>query len=83
MGLCCGMARFYFHVRQGNVRFEDKHGADFPDLRAAWCWALQDARVVIDQQLLSGPIAEQWIEIGDHTGVVVASLSFERLQVIH
>jgi hypothetical protein len=57
------MSRFYFHIRQGKLLFEDKQGAHFPDLAAAWEWAVQDARALMGQGTLAGPIEEHWVEI--------------------
>jgi hypothetical protein len=73
------MPKFYFHVRQRNIQFDDKQGAVFPDLKAAWHWAEQDARALTSQKTLDGPLADHWIEIADEAGAVIASLPFERM----
>ena len=66
--------RFYFHVRQDRVLFEDKHGAEFADLAAAWAWAVQDARTLMKQDAVEGAIERKSIEIADASGAVVGSL---------
>ena len=65
MSLLGGVSQFFFHVRQDSTLFEDKRGGDFDDLRAAWIWALHDARAMIVEGTLQGPIEEHWIEIYD------------------
>ena len=72
------MARYYFNVRHGNRVFEDKLGGEFDGLPAAWQWAVQDAQEIMDLDLLVGLAEDQWIEIGDETGAVVASLPIVR-----
>ena len=70
--------RFYFHGRQDRVLFEDKHGAEFADLAAARAWAIQDARTLMKQDAVEGPIESKWIEIADTSGAVIGSLPFTR-----
>ena len=54
------MQRFFFHVRQGDLRFEDTQGALLPDIAAAWHWAVQDARLLAGQHVLDAALEEQW-----------------------
>jgi hypothetical protein len=77
------MSKYFFNVRQGNVLFEDRHGADFPDIAAAWNWAIQDVRTLVAQNVLDGQPEEQWLEIGDRTGAIVASVPFTRVLRLH
>jgi len=72
------MQRFFFHVRQGDLRFEDTQGALLPDIAAAWHWAVQDARSIAGQNVLDAALEEQWMEIGDESGAVIASMPFTR-----
>ncbi|MEO7223928.1 MAG: hypothetical protein ABIY37_15785, partial [Devosia sp.] len=72
------MTKFYFHIRQGAYRFNDGTGAELRSLEDAWNYAIGDARSLIDEHVLEGSIDEHWIEIGDETGAVVASLPFAR-----
>ena len=73
--------RFYFHVRQDRTLFEDKHGAEFADLAAARAWAIQDARTLMKQDAVEGPVERRWIEIADASGAFVGSLPFTRALV--
>ena len=70
------MQKFFFHVRQGDLRFEDTHGAFLTDLTAAWQRAVKDAQEIADQHVLDGILEEQWMEIGDESGAVVGSIPF-------
>jgi|EndMetStandDraft_2_1072991.scaffolds.fasta_scaffold1801131_1 hypothetical protein len=72
------MAQFFFHVRQDRTVFEDTRGGEFADLTAAWDWAVDDVRKLIQNGELAGPLESQWIEIVDESGTVVASLPFAR-----
>jgi hypothetical protein len=73
------MSHFYFHVRQRSTLFEDKRGGEFPDLQAAWDWAVSAVQAIIRDQQLIGPIDQQWMEICDGKGATVASLPFGRV----
>ena len=77
------MSQFFFHVRHEATVFEDRRGGDFSDLVAAWRWAVHDARGMIAEGTLEGPIDRQWIEICDATGAVVATMPFERALSSH
>lgn len=65
------MARFYFHVRQRNCRYEDRQGADLFGPLEAWAHAIENARQLIDDDALSGSIEEHWVEIEDAAGGIV------------
>lgn len=73
------MPKFYFHVREDSVLYEDRRGADFPDIVAAWHRAKADVRAMIDEGQLSGPPDNYWVEICDPLGKTVASLPFVRV----
>ena len=78
------MPRFHFNVRHGQTVFEDRQGKLFADLPAAWKWAVEDAEMIARLDLLDGSFEEQWIEIGDDSGAIVASLPFRRsTQTLH
>ena len=72
------MPRYFFHVRENDTVFEDKHGLVFDDISAACAWAVQDARMLVAQGAVGQPLAEHWIEIGDEKGDTVATFSFAR-----
>lgn len=73
------MALFFFHLRVGKTLYEDSHGGEFSDLRAAWSWALHEAEGMIGPNALEGPINQQWIEIHDAEGTTVATLALSRV----
>ncbi|RYE08239.1 MAG: hypothetical protein EOP22_14345 [Hyphomicrobiales bacterium] len=75
------MPQFFFHVRQRNTVFEDTRGGDFPDLKVACDWAVEDARVMVRECQLSGPPEQCWVEICDPTDTTVATVPFVR--VVH
>jgi hypothetical protein len=83
IGVNWQMPQFFFHVRCGAVRFEDRHGGEFANLQAAWNWALCDARHVIDDEALDARANRYWIEICDSTGSEVAALPFARVLSLH
>ena len=73
------MARYFFHVRNDQVLFEDKRGGEFTDLLAAWNWAMDDVRKMVNEGQLAGSVDNQWVEICDIAGTAVASLPFVRV----
>lgn len=75
------MPRFHFNIRQNEILFEDKRGAELPDLRAAWAWALEDARTLLRQDMVTAPMERLWVEIADESGAAVASVPFGRTQL--
>ena len=77
------MTKFFFHVRNDEVLFEDRRGGEFTDLPAAWNWAVADARTMIQDGQLEGPLDKQWMEICDGAGKIVASLPFLRVAHLH
>lgn len=64
------MARFYFHVRDGDVLYLDRQGVECADLKAAWKHALDDARTLF--RVVAEP-AERWVEVDDGLGSVIAT----------
>ena len=73
------MPIFYFHVRHRDTRYDDTHGIEMHDIQAAWDHAHRDARSIADAGLLAGSPDEQWMEIEDETGTVVATLPFRKV----
>ena len=63
--------------------FEDRRGGEFDDLRAAWVWALHDARSMLAEEPFKGSFENAWIEIHDAAGANVATLPFSRLTTLH
>jgi hypothetical protein len=56
------MPRFHFNIRQNEILFEDMRGAELPDLRAAWAWAIEDARTLLRQDMVTAPMERLWVE---------------------
>lgn len=77
------MPIFYFHVRHRDTRYEDPHGIEMQDIHAAWEHAHRDARSIADAGLLVGSPDEQWVEIGDDSGTVIATVPFQKALVTH
>ncbi len=77
------MAQFFFHVRQENTLFEDRRGGEFADVRAAWAWALHEAKAMMLENSLRGSQENHWIEIQDAHGTLVATLPFVRVTSLH
>ncbi|RYE08236.1 MAG: hypothetical protein EOP22_14330 [Hyphomicrobiales bacterium] len=77
------MAQYYFHIRSGDQVYNDSDGVDLGGLPAAWMYALDLARSLLDRRTMGGLVREQSIEIGDGTHSVIASLPFERARTSH
>jgi hypothetical protein len=77
------MPMFYFHVRRDDTRFEDTVGIELPDLHAAWQRAHFDARSIAKTGQVDGDVAKLWMEVGDATGAIVATLPFVRALATH
>ena len=77
------MSIFYFHIREGDHRFDDLVGVELNGFDEAWRQAIADARCLVLKRVLDGPIESHSVEIGDHTGAVVASMPFGRSMRIH
>ncbi len=70
------MARFYFHIREGDVVIEDPDGSELPDLRAAELEAALSARALVVERILAGKcIGDRVLEVADSTGRVLATVS--------
>ncbi len=74
---------FFFHVRQRDTRFDDRQGIELPDFSVAWQRAFYDARTIVANGTLDGDPEDQWMEIGDETGAVIATLPFRRALATH
>lgn len=71
------MARYFFHLRDGQDVLMDPEGRDIIDISNIPALALKDARSMISQDALSGKIhLQQAIEVLDETGAVVHRLAF-------
>ncbi|MDB5541048.1 MAG: hypothetical protein JWQ89_2775, partial [Devosia sp.] len=54
-----------------------------PDFDAAWQRAFYDALTIIETGMLEVNPEDQWMEIGDDTGEVIAALTFRRELATH
>lgn len=77
------MPRYFFHVQEGDVLFEDKSGLEVPDVDAAKQWAAQDARALFRQGAVDGPLSEHWMVIATEDGETLATIPFAELLIGH
>lgn len=71
------MARYFFHIRDGDTLIEDTEGIDVPDLEAAREEAVEAAREIVAERALEGKASEgQVFEIWSH-GQMVAAVPFQ------
>jgi hypothetical protein len=72
------MQHYFLHVRSGDSRLEDPDGADFADIAAAKAEAIESARELISECVLTGlPMGlHRLFEITDDEGRLVASVPF-------
>lgn len=77
------MPKYFFHVREDDIRFEDPQGTELPDLNSAWQHALSDAQTIAKSGQLKPSLADKWMEIADASGNVVATVPFTWAGVTH
>ena len=71
------MARYYFHLRDGQDVLLDPEGREIGDISQIPALALKDARSMISQDALAGKIRlDQSIDVLDMSGKVVHHLPF-------
>lgn len=71
------MARYFFHVRDGdNLLEDDEQGEELPDLDAVRRQAIESAREILSEAALSGTAASlhQQIEVADASGKTVLTM---------
>lgn len=66
------MPQFFFNIRRGSSLHVDPLGKELNDLHAAYKWAVQDARTLIEGESLEGDVRRYSIEICDVDGRVLA-----------
>ena len=70
------MARFYFHLRDGDDLLPDHEGIEL-DIAEVPCRALQEARALLAADIARGLIdLAQWIEVTDAEGGTIHRLLF-------
>ncbi|PZU79101.1 MAG: hypothetical protein DI546_01625 [Rhizobium sp.] len=71
------MIRFYFNVVAAASRILDEEGRELADLDAARAEAIQDARALMSEAILSGKdISDRSVEICDEAGRTVLVVPF-------
>lgn len=71
------MARYYFHIREGDQTIEDHEGLDLPDIAAVQEEVIQAAREIVAELIVQGqPIDEKRFEVVDENGDIVAVFPF-------
>lgn len=71
------MPRYSFHVASAPETIRDVEGSDLPDLDAARAEALQDARSLMSDAILSGrDISQRQIQICNEQGEVLLRVPF-------
>jgi uncharacterized protein DUF6894 len=71
------MARYFFHLRDGDTLFtDDDEGEELRDLDAVRSYAIESARELLSQAVLNGRAASlhQQIEVADETGRTVLTM---------
>ena len=70
------MARYFFHLRDGERLLADEEGEELRDLGAVRSYAICSARQLLSQAVLSGTAAglHQQIEVLDERGQTVLTI---------
>jgi hypothetical protein len=71
------MARYFFHVRDGdNLLPDDGEGQEFPNLEAVRLEAIEGARDILSEAALNGAAGSlrQQIEVTDESGRTVLTM---------
>ncbi|MBO9102465.1 MULTISPECIES: DUF6894 family protein [Rhizobium] len=72
------MKRYFFHVRNGPIFFQDLEGSIVKDLEAAIDEAQRSVKEIVADSTASGkPIGGQQFEIVDEAGIVWAIIQFK------
>lgn len=71
------MARYFFHLRDGQDLLIDPEGREIPDRAHIAKIVLKEARSMMSQDMLQGRLRlDQSIDVIDEAGVLVHHLSF-------
>lgn len=72
------MARYYFHICNGNGFTEDQEGMDLPDVDAARLAALRGARDVMAADVQSGELdLSSYLQVADERNDFLFTLLFQ------
>ena len=79
------MARFYFHLSEGQNVLIDSEGVELPDSEAAARRALDSARDILSAEILEGRIPlDMHLAVEDECGLTVHRLPFaQAVQITH
>jgi uncharacterized protein DUF6894 len=75
------MARYFFHLRDGDTLFQDdEEGEELPNLEAVRVYAVQSARELLSEAALGGKAGSlcQQIEVKDQAGRTVLTMAVGR-----
>jgi len=75
------MPRYFFHVREDGVLFEDTQGTELATWEEAKEWAVHDARELLKQNVLQRPLSEDWMVIDNEDGETLAIIPFTELLI--
>jgi hypothetical protein len=69
--------RYYFHIRKGDVLFEDPEGTEVSETEALEDEAIEAARDLLAEGDLQGLDRREWVyEVADESGATVVTLPF-------
>ena len=72
------MARYYFHIRKGDLLVEDADGIDVTEAGSLEEEAIEAARDLLAEGDLQGLDRREWVyEVADESGATVLVLRFE------
>ncbi len=78
------MARYFFHIRDGERLSKDPEGADFENLDAARVEAVKSARELLSQKVLNGEEVDgQAFELTAEDGTVIDRVPFRDVLRLH
>lgn len=78
------MARYYFHIRDGERLSKDPEGADFENLDAAREEAVKSARELLSQRVRNGEEVDgQAFELTAEDGTVIDKVAFRDVLRLH
>lgn len=78
------MARFYFHLREGDGVFLDTEGIDLPDVQSARNRAIAEAKGLLAVELRERSLVDlsRSIDVADEGGTIVHSLPFDDIVIV-
>jgi hypothetical protein len=70
------MARYFFHLRDGDTLLVDDEGEELADLQAVRSYAIDSARQLLSQAVMNGTARSlhQQIEVADERGRTILTI---------